>query len=365
MKALLGSLLVLSLAISACSRRNDGERLATTSSSGITITMRIQPECQTNTATVSLTAPHSNQSYNTQSVPNGGSAFFQINPGNYVLSANTTTGCQVSQAIQTVANDTVPYQICLGNTCGTGSYKTLAKASSNGVPCAWGVYGCLGHMFPGAGNIGVGKPNIYFTVKENTELSLDLEFAAGNNVLAAIPTLGMTGWHAQIRPNGMIRVGEANYEYLFYDAQIDENKLQFSDGFCASRDQILGRMTEYLSLVGFSERATTEFSRHWQGHLPPNPVLCAYPQDESRIGQVVAYKSSTRFASKRLWFILIPQLEDAVSRIRPIPTNLSIAAAKPKSDALVAAKKSAINRRVANEADILAEEWGIGFLLER
>lgn len=367
MKALIG-FVTLALALGACNRRGDGdERLSTAQSSGISFTMRIQPECQTNTATVNLSAPHAGQSYNTQMVPHGGSGYFQVMPGTYTLSASTSTGCQVSQTIQATLNDNSPYQICLGNTCNTttGLYGFFKAASASGVPCAWGVYGCQGHLYPGEGNVLLSQGSLFFSAKAEASVLLDLEFTLGNHAVAAIPSLGAKGWQARAKPDGKIRVGEADYDSLVYDAQIAEGRLQFDEGFCASREQIVAQMTEYLALVGFGERATTEFSRRWQGHIPPNPILCAYPQTEAQISRVVAYKSATTHSSKKLWFVLVPQLEDAVSRIRPIPKNLSVAALKPQKDALAAAKKTPADRKVANEAELLVEEWGLAFLLER
>lgn len=338
-------------------------------------TLRILSDCQASVGTIAIGTVGSTYSSSSRQVQNGGSFDFRVNPGTYQLYATAGT-CSVSGQVGTLSGNVQPYSICLGSACQSGQYKmtkmsasemkTVFKADDDAGPyCAWNVYGCQGQIYPGTGNVIVGPSNIFLKAKSETAVTLNLEYSKGNNAFAAIPSLGSKGWNVTVKTDGSLAEGSINHKALSYDAQVDDKLLQFSDGFCDKRENLVARMAKYLSVSGFSENSVADFTSTWEKHMPVNPTICVYPQGEEQIQKTVNYKSSVALEARRLWFILVPQLETAVARIRPIPYGLASYALKPKTDAFVEAKKALKTRKIANDAALLAEEIAVGFLIER
>ncbi|HRO68196.1 MAG TPA: hypothetical protein PL182_11575, partial [Pseudobdellovibrionaceae bacterium] len=84
------------------------------------------------------------------------------------------------------------------------------------------------------------------------------------------------------------------------------------------------------------------------------------PQEEGQISKSLTLKSSKTVELRRLWFLMVPQLTTAQMK----KAEKSSLPQKPKADALVAARKSTVNRSVANAADVNIEDVGLGFLIQ-
>lgn len=364
--------LFLSLfALVSCNRDNSSSsssnRASTTAAPANTVTgtLSIMSNCQAYSGRVALAYAGQQYAFTQQTIQNGGTfTFTSIANGSYTLYADSGT-CSVSGTI------TVPgqvYQVCLGSGCGTGTYKpTLAESSkvapelgpnlSQGPPCQWGVYGCAGSMYLGSGNILLAESKVRFSAKSASSFALDLSFSSGNNTVSSTPTLKDGGWD--------VKVASGEISTVTYGAQVNEGAVQLVDGFCDKQDNLISRMSEYLKISGFSEGAVSEFASRWASHLVPNAEACVYPQGEEQIAKAVNYKTSGAVQARRLWFVLVPKQEAAVAKIHPIPKSFAAFSATPKLDAFKEAKKAPKTRSIANDSDVLAEEIGVAFLIER
>lgn len=371
------------LIISSCGKKNETNTDLPVVQGGSAVrgSIILSQECGPS-ANLRLMSPNQSQTYFNVVVNNGGTFDFQVAPGTYNL-VTQAGSCYFSAQVDAIQNTVAPYQVCVGNPCGSGTYPTTNPTYggyqttmptnyndpnsmySSYNNCSWNVYGCMGYPYPGSGNVAFGKPNIYFTSKVDIDFTLKLEFSLDSNILASSPSHSATkGWSGTIKKDGSIKVEKASYPYLFYDVQTDDKLLQIEDGFCNHRSKIVQQMKSYLTTYGFSQRVADDFENIWKNQMPPNEVFCAYPQDESRISKIVNYKSNLNFKAKKLWFLLIPEIENSVQKLKPIPKQYAKHFSKPKSDAFASLKKKT-DRNIATEGDLQSEEWAIGFLLEK
>ncbi|MNT49465.1 hypothetical protein D3C72_1863210 [compost metagenome] len=124
-------------------------------------------------------------------------------------------------------------------------------------------------------------------------------------------------------------------------------------------------MGEYLRLAGFSEKSAAALESEFTGKMPKTVKTCVYPQTEKEIEQVVTHHGVSALKAQRMWFVVVPQLDVATLKLRPVSEKLAHWTKAPKTDALAALKKSGSKRAVASESAISGEEWGVGFLIER
>lgn len=369
-------LMLCCLSLAACNSSSGGSGgssggtvAATGTGTGVWIVVSIRPECSASSATVSLTSNYGSSALQTVTVPNGGSTNFQVAQGTYTL--NSQAGSCPFSATFNFTGTVQTFDVCLGTSC-TGSSNGVYSSpflfrAANEVPCSWGVYGCQGTQYPGSGTIVVERASIQLTPKKDMSVGFDLTFAVGNNALVATPALGTQGWTLTAKADGHVVASGATYDSLVYDAQADDKALQFKEGFCDKRENIPAKMSDYLTAAGFSAKSTAAFQAEWALRMPPNSDLCVYPQGENEIHEVVNYKTATTNANKRVWFIVIPQQDAAISKIHAFPKHFAALPDKPAVNALVAMKAKAENkvRAVANDPDLTIEEWGVGFMIER
>lgn len=383
----------LAVVLAGCGKRDDSKKstpaaTVTVNGSAVRGKVVILNDCGATTAQVQIANSYGTQILYNNTVPQNGVFDFQVQPGNYTL--NMVAGsCQATVSpIATTDNSSQRYTICMtrqttcegqstqGTTGGvsgqytaqdmylvTGNYGYNSPFGYSG--CAWAGFACKGHMYPGDGFGLMGLQNIYVTAKDETELSVSLNFSEGSNSLSTVPTSEGVPWKLKTRSNGQVDVDGVSYDSLSYSALIDERSLQTEEGFCVARDKAVSRMSEYLSLSGFSERAVKGFDEHWGSRLPPNGQFCIYPQSDSEISRMAQMKTTTPARISRLWFFLVPQMDAAFLKIVPIPKRLEALKGKPKNDAFASLKKNASKRQIANDSSVKIEEWGVGFPVEK
>ena len=255
--------------------------------------------------------------------------------------------------------------------------KLSANEKASGAYCALSTIGCNGAYFPGTGDILLASSHIAIMPKEDSVLTLDLKFSEGNNALVTVPSTDKTGWMVSAKKDGTIEYSAedltgkktdkiVSVDSLFFEAQIESKHLQSTDGFCDATDKIVSRVSEYMRLAGYSEKAAAAFESEFTGKMPSTTQTCVYPQTEKEIEKVVTYHGVSALKALRMWFVVVPQLDVATAKLRPVPEKLAHWTKTPKTDVLAALKKSGGTKRaVASEAAISAEEWGVGFLIER
>lgn len=361
--------LFLSLfALMSCNRDNSSSsssKSVTTAAAANAVqgSLSIMSNCQASSGVVALAYSGQQYAFTQQTVQNGGSFNFTgLANGSYTLYSQAGV-CNFNSPI------TVPgyiYQVCLGACTGSGKLTSSesTKAAPNffanlseGPPCQWGVYGCAGSMYLGTGSILVAESKIRLSAKNASSFVLDLEFSSGNNAVSSAPALTLGGWD--------VKVAAGENSVLTYGAQVNEGAVQLADGFCDKQENLISRMSDYLKISGFSAASVSEFSSRWTSHLAPNAESCVYPQGEEQIAKAVNYKTSGALQARRLWFVVVPKQEAAVAKIHPIPKSFAAFSANPKLDAFKEAKKAPKTRSIANDSDLLAEEIGVAFLIER
>lgn len=385
---------------SSCNKKDNNKARVSVYGGSVAVgTAMISPECGT-MATISI-YPQNTYNYGTNynngaytiSATNGGTFEFQLAPGNYIIQGQSNTGytasnCQYSNIVYSTANNNVTANVCIGTSVqahcppqqymnGTGygtaygnPYGTTGYVDPyqmQGPNCMWNVYGCSGYMYPGTGTVGVGKPNLYFYTNKTTQLELDLEFKNGSNVNAAAPGLGENGWKIEVQPNGKIKSLKDNTEwnYLFYEAQVHHTDLQMQQSIKVKRDEAVNTMMEIMRNEGFNEATIKDFEAHNKNKMPPNEDLNIYPQSNSQIDPIVKYKTKASLVQKKVWFIIIPELSTAQLKNKKPPQFFASYFDTKNRKNYVQAKKTDTKRQVANSDEIVVEEWGVGYLLEK
>lgn len=403
------------LILSGCNKKNENKARVSVYGGSVAVgTALISPECGT-TTTVSIYPQNTYQygnNYNngtyTTTVVNGGTFEFQLAPGNYIIQAMSNNGyaagaCQYSNIIYSTANTNVAANVCVGasvqaqcpvqqynalganqygnqvnpygvnpyaqNQYGVNPYGTgyVDPYAMQGPNCQWGTYGCMGYMYPGTGTVGVGKPNLYFYTSKKKSLSLDLEFKSGSNINAAAPGLGEKGWNIEIQPDGKIisLKDKTQWDYLYYEAQTHHSDLQMQEAYKVKREQVLSSMIEFLKNEGFNERTIVDFEKHNKNKTPPNEEFYIYPQFNAHIDPIVKYKSNINLVQKKIWFIIVPVMSQAQLKLKNVPSFFASQFDAKKIKTYAQNKKNDSKRNVANSDDVLVEEWGVGYLLEK
>ena len=344
-------------------------------------------------------------------VPPNGTYEFQAQPGSYLLSAQGSAGCQTQQNVTVVAGQQAQVQLQMmpmGNYANSpplsGPGYPGAPPSSNYPPnyppCPYGYYGCNGGYYPGGGGAGVGKPNIYVSGAEGTELKLGIKYKSESNLLIAVPAHGPQGWTGkilgksdaqtiQIQALGEVpgQVNSAKYPYLFYDLRTDDSLLQNKSAFCVPKAELMPSLLNFLKSSRFKKNELEDFSAYWDKKFPPAERYCVYPQENDSIDRIVTLEvTPTPKSVTRVWFLVIPDLASVVPSGVPLgvpPDSQSNYIVKPSWAPLLAAHKKTDpkflpriaeqkNRSVATEtpmkpgAETALEirEWGVVFLFE-
>lgn len=369
----LGLLLLCLVAVVSCGRKSGNTTRVGSAGlgTGMTIggTVRVFPSCGSGPADVRLLDSERYQ-LKSQAVYNNSSFSFQTAPGTYHLYASAG-GCSVG----TTPNQAITYSmtsipICLANPasqCTSGYLKAVEapralKVGQPGVQtfCDWKDWGCSGEGTPGTGQ-SLFESDIRTVSKKETSFAYELAFNEGNDWVFVSPAFENRAWTLTARTDGKVKVGEVAYDSLILQTQIDRALLQFSAGFCGSAAEINTKALDYAEALGFTaesrELLGKRLTQQTKGFTTP---LCAYPQDQSQIGKAIEAKSTKPVESRRLWFLLVPQLSTADLKKIDGPGFSA-----PATDALVAVKSGSKSRGIATAAELLVEELGAGYLVQK
>lgn len=212
-----------------------------------------------------------------------------LNPGNTALASNSTP--TVESTTQTVAQPQAEQP-------GSGPISAY--------PCPWYGYGCLPNLYPGSGGAVAGKPNIYLSAPEGTQVRLQVRTVGDSNLLAAVPVHGTSGWDLRVR-NSELELGAGRVGFLFYDYRFNHQILQARQGFCLPPGQALQAMIEILEANGFKPQECADFRASWKDRLPRALKLCVYPQREeeiARVSELVINPPADELT--RIWFLIVP-----------------------------------------------------------
>ena len=313
----------------------------------------------------------SNALYQTTAAPYG---TFELHatPGNYVLVAQTQTGCGSQQTVTLTPGQVTRVSVTLAS---GGVPSGAYPPNTVYPPCMYTYYGCGAGYYPGGGGVGFGKPNLYLSGAPGTAVQVSLKYAADSNVLAAVPAHGPGGWKVRLDEDGhhLRGPGADRYDYLFYDFRTETDRLTDQRQYCVAKDGLLASLTLYLTASGFTEREVRDFAEYWAVRFPPADRYCVYPQETADVDGLAELQISPKPSRMtRVWFLIVPESPpgNAEARAtRPLPRQnwarfLKFPTGVSPERALAAIRRPGPSTRAPASAGLTVHEWAVGFLFE-
>ncbi|MBQ2604355.1 MAG: hypothetical protein II589_04905 [Clostridia bacterium] len=167
---------------------------------------------------------------------------------------------------------------------------------------------------PTANGIGVYKPNIYLYPTENTDVSV--QFGIPDLLTVTDPPYE-NGWNVTASPNGQLKSGDTEYEYLFYESVTYPDYYELEEGFVIPTENRREVFAEILRKYGLNEKEINDFCEFWCEKLDSNKVYAMYPQGTEIIDKSMPMTVEPQFDSRmRLWFAFV---ENDVPKAEPKP----------------------------------------------
>ncbi len=116
------------------------------------------------------------------------------------------------------------------------------------------------------------KPAIYLYPIQKTDVSVKVT-PVGNMTLT-IPKYPLGGWQVTAFPNGQIEDFGQTFNYLYYEAQIPDEKIDRPNkGFVRKASDLKTLLTEILPKLGLNDNESSEFISYWMKSLPKAPYF--------------------------------------------------------------------------------------------
>ncbi|HYG52600.1 MAG TPA: hypothetical protein VD905_16930 [Flavobacteriales bacterium] len=112
-------------------------------------------------------------------------------------------------------------------------------------------------------NLHTRKPVIYLYPHEKTEVNVQLVY--NGDLEFTYPEYTAGGWDVTANPNGTIEADGKQYNYLFWDGKMDQNKLNvdFSSGFVVDSKSLVTFLESTLAQIGFNSKESADFITYW------------------------------------------------------------------------------------------------------
>lgn len=112
-------------------------------------------------------------------------------------------------------------------------------------------------------HIMVEKPVIY--VHSSRDRDMKLKVNSPSKITFSYPIMQNNGWLFEVDSEGNIKIGEENYPYLFWDGQLNLEKIDLdkSNSVYVSQSELLGYMEEVCDQFGFSGTEKADFITYW------------------------------------------------------------------------------------------------------
>jgi len=220
-------------------------------------------------------------------------------------------------------------------------------------PGMWNNGGLVSNAYPGAGNVGFDKPNLYLSSTKKRQVTVQINYKNPQaKWLSAVPTYKKNGWHVTTTGHNRIQADRAKYNFLYYDFRGDDRELQSSSGFCAPRGQAIDLMLTLLKGLKFKKNEIADFSDYWRIKMPPYKDLCVYPQTQSQMDQIanIQVKPKPRLI-QRMLFVVVPRDEKKFYGAGKFE--------RPPTSAWRAPASAAV---INYSSDLEVHEWGVAFL---
>lgn len=128
----------------------------------------------------------------------------------------------------------------------------------------------------------VDKPNIYIYTQEQIQLTVNLDFPLGGEIVTSIPDYG-TGWNISVDTNGLI---DNTYSFLFYES-IQPDIWQINNGWIIEKSELESFFTANLSDYGFYGQEINDFIDYWIPKLDNYKYYSICPQTSVLINNVI------------------------------------------------------------------------------
>jgi hypothetical protein len=221
-------------------------------------------------------------------------------------------------------------------------------------PAAWSNNGVNQRYYAGHGGGFAGKPNVYVTAPDKTELHLKVNVKDESNLLLTIPAHQEQGWKAKVVKN-KFEVEDVKHEYLFYDVRFDHEVFSDQSGFCGDRKFIIEEMLSSLQSLDFKENELKDFYEYWSIKLPKSSRYCVYPQlneDHNDAYQLqVLNLDKNNFSMTRVTFMVV--VDEALKK------SSKKFQSPPKDTSVYKERMKTIKAEIKNK--IWIREWGVAF----
>ena len=219
-------------------------------------------------------------------------------------------------------------------------------------PGPWQYPGIQQQYYPGQGQVFAAKPNVYLdTVNPGKKFKFKFISPTKPHFLATTPLLEKDlSWSGKFADSDKFEVDDVFYDYLFYDVRLPKEKMQFTNGLCATREGAIQWMLKDLGEMKYSPISLQDFEEHWRVKIPDYPYYCIYPQYNRELDPILPVEINTdQTTFIRSLYVLVPhQKEPDIDEPQEIPF--------PSRDPGEARPGSKIKRE--NEF----REWGVAFL---
>lgn len=129
------------------------------------------------------------------------------------------------------------------------------------------------------------KPAIY--LYPPTTESVHVAISPKGQVLSTIPEYPTNGWDVVAHANGAISYGNANYDYLFYEAKMPDELLpQQNTGYSIAYNNLPGFFKTILPKLNLNEKEQKQFTDYWLKALPKNPYYLISVVPETTLDQI-------------------------------------------------------------------------------
>lgn len=126
------------------------------------------------------------------------------------------------------------------------------------------------------------KPAIYLYPPQKTDINVQV-FPVGQ-MTTTIPQYPVGGWKVTAYPDGRINSGQDVLSYLYYEAQIPDEKINKpTKGFVRKQSEVGNLLNEILPKLGLNLKESEEFIKYWTTVLPKQPsyyFVGIIPQEE-------------------------------------------------------------------------------------
>lgn len=131
------------------------------------------------------------------------------------------------------------------------------------------------------------KPNLYIYPNQTLNLSIQIRFPNGGDVLESIPQYN-NSWNITVNPNGKIN---DLYDYLYYECEMtDLTQKEF--GWIVEQINLKDFFITNLSASGFNQKEINDFTDYWIPLLTDYNFYEIYPQYNSTLKEMIEIEFS-------------------------------------------------------------------------